>query len=80
MSLRDGITRSGTDHAEQMKTIAKGLDEAGVPLIEVTRRRPGGASVNYASRRRARILLRAVMLKQAKVRPCCCRASAPSIT
>jgi len=49
MSLRDGMhPKRHQITVEQMKTIAKGLDEAGVPLIEVTHGDGlGGASVNY---------------------------------
>jgi 4-hydroxy-2-oxovalerate/4-hydroxy-2-oxohexanoate aldolase len=49
MSLRDGMhPKRHQITVEQMKTIAKGMDEAGVPLIEVTHGDGlGGASVNY---------------------------------
>src|SRR3546814_19446524 len=49
MSLRDGMHPKGHQVTiEQMQTIAKGLDEAGCPLIEVTHGDGlGGASVNY---------------------------------
>ncbi|MES0874771.1 4-hydroxy-2-oxovalerate aldolase [Sinimarinibacterium thermocellulolyticum] len=49
MSLRDGMhPKRHQITVEQMKSIAKGLDEAGVPLIEVTHGDGlGGASVNY---------------------------------
>src|SRR2546430_15527396 len=49
MSLRDGMhPKRHQITIEQMKSIAKGLDEARVPLIEVTHGDGlGGASVNY---------------------------------
>ena len=49
MSLRDGMhPKRHQITIEQMKSIAKGLDESGVPLIEVTHGDGlGGASVNY---------------------------------
>ncbi|MGH8528899.1 MAG: 4-hydroxy-2-oxovalerate aldolase [Nevskiales bacterium] len=49
MSLRDGMhPKQHQITIEQMKSIAKGLDEAGVPLIEITHGDGlGGASVNY---------------------------------
>ncbi len=49
MSLRDGMhPKRHQITIEQMKTIATGLDEAGVPLIEITHGDGlGGESVNY---------------------------------
>ena len=49
MSLRDGMhPKRHQITREQMKSIATGLDEAGMPLIEVTHGDGlGGASVNY---------------------------------
>ena len=49
MSLRDGMhSKRHQITLEQMKSISKGLDAAGVPLIEVTHGDGlGGASVNY---------------------------------
>jgi 4-hydroxy-2-oxovalerate/4-hydroxy-2-oxohexanoate aldolase len=49
MTLRDGMhPKRHQMTLEQMKTIAQGIDEAGIPLIEVTHGDGlGGASVNY---------------------------------
>ncbi|SFF26625.1 4-hydroxy-2-oxovalerate aldolase [Fontimonas thermophila] len=72
MSLRDGMhPKRHQITIEQMKAIAKGLDEAGVPLIEVTHGDGlGGASVNYGFPAASdEEYLRAVipLLKRAKV-------------
>lgn len=72
MSLRDGMhPKRHQITIEQMKSIAKGLDEAGVPLIEVTHGDGlGGASVNYGFPAASdEEYLRAVipLLKKAKV-------------
>ena len=49
MSLRDGMhPKQHQISLEQMKSVAQGLDEAGVPLIEVTHGDGlGGSSINY---------------------------------
>jgi 4-hydroxy-2-oxovalerate/4-hydroxy-2-oxohexanoate aldolase len=72
MSLRDGMhPKRHQITVEQMKTIARGMDEAGVPLIEVTHGDGlGGASVNYGFAAASdEEYLRAVIpeMKQAKV-------------
>lgn len=72
MSLRDGMhPKRHQITIEEMKSISKGLDEAGVPLIEVTHGDGlGGASVNYGFPAATdEEYLRAVIpgLKQAKV-------------
>lgn len=72
MSLRDGMhPKRHQITIEEMKSISRGLDEAGVPLIEVTHGDGlGGHSVNYGfSAATDEEYLRAVIpgLKQAKV-------------
>lgn len=72
MSLRDGMHPMRHQiTVPQMQSIAKGLDDAGVPLIEVTHGDGlGGASVNYGfSAASDEDYLRAVvpLLKRAKV-------------
>ena len=72
MSLRDGMhPKRHQITIDQMKSIAKGMDEAGVPLIEVTHGDGlGGASVNYGFPAASdEQYLRAVipLLKKAKV-------------
>lgn len=72
MSLRDGMhPKRHQITVEQMRSIARGLDEAGVPLIEVTHGDGlGGASVNYGFPAASdEEYLRAVipLLKQARV-------------
>lgn len=72
MSLRDGMhPKRHQITVEQMQRISQGLDEAGVPLIEVTHGDGlGGASVNYGFPAASdEEYLRAVIphLKQAKV-------------
>ncbi|WP_416052985.1 4-hydroxy-2-oxovalerate aldolase [Cupriavidus basilensis] len=72
MTLRDGMhPKRHQISLDQMKTIARGLDDAGVPLIEVTHGDGlGGASVNYGFPAHSdEEYLQAVLgeLKQAKV-------------
>ena len=72
MSLRDGMhPKRHQITVAQMKSIATGMDEAGVPLIEVTHGDGlGGASVNYGFAAASdEEYLRAVipLMKQAKV-------------
>ena len=72
MSLRDGMhPKRHQITIDQMKTIATGLDEAGVPLIEVTHGDGlGGDSVNYGFAAASdEAYLRAVvpLMKHAKV-------------
>ncbi|MDW3685223.1 4-hydroxy-2-oxovalerate aldolase [Cupriavidus sp. CV2] len=72
MTLRDGMhPKRHQISLDQMKTIARGLDQAGVPLIEVTHGDGlGGASVNYGFPAHSdEDYLQAVLgeLKQAKV-------------
>lgn len=64
MCLRDGMhTKAHQMEIEEMERIACGLDDAGVPLIEVTHGdRLGGTSVNYGfSRHTDEEYLRAVI-------------------
>lgn len=72
MTLRDGMhPKRHQISLEQMKSIARGLDAAGVPLIEVTHGDGlGGASVNYGFPAHSdEAYLQAVLgeLKQARV-------------
>jgi 4-hydroxy-2-oxovalerate/4-hydroxy-2-oxohexanoate aldolase len=72
MSLRDGMhAKQHQISIEEMKAVSRGLDEAGVPLIEVTHGDGlGGASVNWGFPAASdEEYLRAVIpgLKQAKV-------------
>ncbi len=72
MTLRDGMhPKRHQITLDQMRAIASGLDEAGVPLIEVTHGDGlGGASINYGFPRHSdEEYLRAVipLLKRAKV-------------
>lgn len=72
MTLRDGMhPKRHQITLEQMKAIASGLDEAGVPLIEVTHGDGlGGASINYGFPRHSdEEYLRAVtpLMKRAKI-------------
>src|SRR5690625_4130032 len=72
MSLRDGMhPKRHQITIDQMKTIATALDEAGMPMIEVTHGDGlGGTSVNYGTAAASdEEYLRAVvpLMKQAKV-------------
>ena len=85
MTLRDGMhPKRHQMTLAQMKAVATGLDQAGVPLIEVTHGDGlGGSSVNYgfpAHSDEEYLSTVIPLMKRPRCRRCCCPASAPSTT